>query len=48
MENNNYTYKRCATFGCEIRNAEGLTVAWTIDEVIAAMIVKALNERGEG
>jgi hypothetical protein len=48
MENNNYTYKRCATFGCESRNAEGLVVAWSIDELTAAMIVTALNEKDEG
>jgi hypothetical protein len=42
-----YTYKRCATFGCEIRNGEGLVVAWTIDEVTAVLIVQALNGKAE-
>ncbi len=38
-----FTTNRIATSGCEIRDPDGFTIAWAVDEPWAAMIAGLLN-----
>jgi hypothetical protein len=38
-----YSYRRSGTCGCEIIDADGTVVAWTVDAAWAGLIVAALN-----
>ena len=44
MATKTYSYRKGGSVGCEIINVDGEIVAWTISEVLAAVIVKLLNE----
>ena len=43
QQHNNFTYRRSGSSGCEIVDPDGVVIAWTVDEVWAAMIVAELN-----
>lgn len=43
QQSEEFTFNRVGTTGCDIRDPDGLVVAWTVDEVWAAAIVKLLN-----
>ena len=45
MENDRgFSFRRSGTAGCEILNPDGEVVAWTVEELWAALIVALLNE----
>lgn len=38
-----YSYRRVGTTGCEVVDLDGFVVAWTVDDVLAALICRLLN-----
>jgi hypothetical protein len=38
-----FSFRLVASAGCEIRDQTGRIVGWTVDEMWAAIIVRALN-----
>lgn len=38
-----YTFRRSGTTGCEILDLDGVVIAWTIDELWAAVICRLLS-----
>ena len=41
--NNEFTFRRIGSTGCEILDPNGVVVAWTADELWAVLIVAELN-----
>jgi hypothetical protein len=39
-----FSFRLVGTNGCEIRDPDGNVIAWTVDEVWAAVIVRLMNE----
>ena len=46
MEAKTFSFRQVATAGCEIVGPDGV-IAWTVDSVWAALIVKLLNGASE-
>lgn len=44
QQNSEFTYRRVGTTGCEILDPNGVVVAWSVDEMWAAVIVARLND----
>jgi len=42
-QQNNFTYRRSGSSGCEIADADGNIIAWAVDELWATVIVAQLN-----
>ena len=43
MKETSYTYRRSGTCGCEILDADGAVIAWTVNAEWAGRIVVLLN-----
>ena len=46
QRNNEFTFRRVATNGCEVHDPSGVVIAWTANELWAAIITHLLNNDG--
>ena len=46
QRNNEFTFRRVATNGCEVHDPNGVVIAWTANELWAAIITHLLNNDG--